>query len=161
MTSLNIAFSNAVAVSLLFIGWLYFTPIHKKKWLNVLESSFLLNLWMLCISNLYFDSYHDHYKYISSILIYFLVRTAFVTFIGIVSYHIFIQLYIGEFQPCSRIQMMITRTNQQDGTASDDSIDDILVRWPWQTEYSSPAACFISQWTSIRIKERALISTPK
>ena len=131
LASLSVAFSNIAAVCLLFFGWLARTRIYKKKWLHVLESSFILNLGILSIGTLYFG-YNDYDNRFCCALVHISVGVAFIMFIGIVGYHIHIQLNVGEFCQCLKLIKKMTSSNSKeyvvrdDATVSDESMDDVF-----------------------------------
>ncbi len=59
--------------------------VYRNVWLNVLESSFLLNLGILSAATMYSELAYDQQK---PEIIYTSVGIAFATFIGILAYHI-------------------------------------------------------------------------
>ena len=136
LVSLTVGLSNIAAVSLLFFGWLAHTRIYKKKWLHILESSFLVNLGVLSMGTLYF--HYSGYKKICSVLTHLLVSIAFIMFIGIVGYHVHVQLNnnVAKFSQCSKFaKKMIMRRccsstlehdECDDGATSDENIDDLF-----------------------------------
>ena len=86
---INTMVTAIVCLALLILGWFFRSGIYKKMPLDILESSFLLNLGALCIATTYsHQSVNGHQAFIT----YCSVGTALVTFIGIVTYHTYTQL---------------------------------------------------------------------
>ena len=131
LASVSVAFSNIAAVCLLFFGWLTRTRIYKRKWLHILESSFILNLGILSIGTLYFG-YNNYDNRFCCALTHISVGVAFIMFIGIVGYHVHIQLNVGEFCQCLKLIKKMTSSNSKeyvvrdDATVSDESMDDVF-----------------------------------
>ena len=134
LVSLTVGFSNIAAICLLFFGWLARTRIYKKKWLHILESSFILNLGVLSMGTLYF--HYSGFEKISCALTHISVGVAFIMFIAIVGYHAHIQLSVNvSVCQCSKfIKKMIMRSctskeyecDDNDGATSDESIEDLF-----------------------------------
>ena len=85
VTSLNVTLANTTIVFLLILPWFLPTGIYRKRWLNVLEGSLLLNLGFFTTGTQYLLFYHHHQGWLTHIS----VGTAFITFILIIVYHIF------------------------------------------------------------------------
>jgi ABC-type transport system involved in cytochrome c biogenesis permease subunit len=90
LANLTVGLSNIAAICLLFFGWLARTRIYKKKWLHILESSFILNLGTLSMGTLYFRC--SDLEMMCGPLTHILVGVAFIMFVGIVGYHVRTQL---------------------------------------------------------------------
>ena len=133
LASLTVGFTNIAAICLLFFGWLAHTRIYKKKWLHILESSFILNLGVLSMGTLYFR--YSEFGKISCALTHISVGVAFIMFIAIVGYHVHIQLNINDtrFCQCSKFikKMIMKSCNSKErvcdnGATSDESIEDLF-----------------------------------
>ena len=86
---INTMVTAIVCLALLILGWFFRSGIYKKMPLDILESSFLLNLGVLCIATTYsHQSANGH----QAVFTYCSVAIALVTFIGIVTYHTYTQL---------------------------------------------------------------------
>ena len=83
-TSLNVTLANTVVALLLILPWTLRSGIYQKRWLNVLEVSFMLNLGILTIGTTYLFYRNEHQDWLT----HFSVGLALVTFIVIVTYHI-------------------------------------------------------------------------
>ena len=86
---INTMVTAIVCLALLVLAWFFRSGIYKKMPLDILESSFLLNLGALCIATTYSQKSANEYQ---AIFTYCSVATALVTFIGIVTYHTYTQL---------------------------------------------------------------------
>ena len=86
---INTMVTAIVCLALLVLALFFRSGIYKKMPLDILESSFLLNLGTLCIATTYSHQSANGYQ---AIFTYCSVATALVTFIGIVTYHIYTQL---------------------------------------------------------------------
>ena len=135
LANLTVGLSNIATIFLLFFGWLARTRIYKKKWLHILESSFVLNLGVLSMGTLFFG--YVGYINLCSALTHLMVGMAFIMFIGIVGYHIHTQLNdnVTKFFRCSTfVKRMITRicrskpehSVHDDSATSDEGIDELF-----------------------------------
>ena len=134
LANLTVGLSNIATVCLLFFGWLAHTRIYKKKWLHILESSFMLNLGALSMGTLFFR--YGGYVTLCNVLTHLLVGMAFIMFLGIVGYHVHTRLNdnITKSCQCSIIKRMITRicksksenNTRDDSATSDEGIDELL-----------------------------------
>ena len=86
---INTMVTAIVCLALLVLAWFFRSGIYKKMPLDILESSFLLNLGALCIATTYSQKSANEYQ---AIFTYCSVATALVTFIGIITYHTYTQL---------------------------------------------------------------------
>ena len=135
ITSLNVTLANIIVVFLLILPWLLRTGIYCKRWLNVLECSFLLNLGVLTTGTQYLFYYRKRQEWLTHLSIGF----AFITFIVIVLYHI-CQFKSVE-QICSKLKKVCYRrrntapfeTVDVSGTFNNtqsDSDEDLLSQFP-------------------------------
>ena len=85
-TSLNVTLANMILVFLLILPWLLQTGIYCKRWLNVLECLFLLNLAILVTGTQYLLFYHK--PHLQRWLTHLSIGLAFILFIFITLYHI-------------------------------------------------------------------------
>ena len=83
-TSITVTLASMVIVFLSILPWVLQTGIYRKRWLNILECSFLLNLGVLTTGT----QYLLFYDYQQELLTHASVGTAFITFVCIVGYHI-------------------------------------------------------------------------
>jgi hypothetical protein len=107
LANLTVGLSNIAAICLLFFAH---TRIYKKKWLHILESSFILNLGALSMGTLFCR--YGGYVTLCSALTHLLVGVAFIMFLGIVGYHVHTQLNdnVTKFFRCSKfVKRMIMR----------------------------------------------------
>ena len=135
LVNLTVGLSNIATICLLFFGWLTRTRIYKKKWLHILESSFMLNLGALSMGTL-FLRYGGYIKSCNA-LTHLLVGMAFIMFLGIIGYHIRTQLNdnVTKFFQCSKfVKRMIARicrskaenTVCDESATSDEGIDELF-----------------------------------
>ena len=84
ITSLNVTLANVIVVLLLILPWLLRTGIYHKRWLNILECSFLMNLGVLSTGTQYLFYYKQRQEWLTHSSIGF----TFVTFFMILIYHL-------------------------------------------------------------------------
>lgn len=78
---LNIVLANAAIIFFLICPWILHSKVYKKRWLNILECSFLLNIGILSLSTLYNGKSYTWLTHLS-------VGIAFATFLAILCYHV-------------------------------------------------------------------------
>lgn len=83
VTHLNVVLANAVVIFFLMTPWILRSKIYKKRWLNILECSLLLNIGVLSLATLYDGSNYIWLTHIS-------VGIAFATFIAVIIYHLLV-----------------------------------------------------------------------
>ena len=84
ITSLNVTLASIVVVLLLILPWLLRTGIYYKRWLNILECSFLMNLGVLCTGTQYLFYYKRRQEWLTHLSIGF----TFIIFFTILIYHL-------------------------------------------------------------------------
>ena len=85
--SINLLVISSVTFGI-FVGYALLGKVYKSWYLNALEVSFILNLGILAVA-----TYHVNQSGGSqAAVVYTSVGIAFVTFVGIISYHIYIQI---------------------------------------------------------------------
>ena len=85
-TSLTITMSSMVMIPLLIVPWFLQLGIYRKRWLNILECSFLLNLAVFTTGTQYLLFYNTNYK--PAVLTHVSIGIAFIIFVFILLYHI-------------------------------------------------------------------------
>ena len=78
---LNIALANAAVILFLIFPWILRSKIYRKRWLNILECSFLFNIGILSPSTLYNSKGYSWLTHLS-------VGIAFATFLAVSCYHV-------------------------------------------------------------------------
>ena len=86
-TSLNVTIACIVIVLISITPWLLQNGVYRKRWLNILECSFLLNLGVLTTGAQYILYYKNHNLDLTP-LTHTSVGIAFITFVFIIIYHI-------------------------------------------------------------------------
>ena len=134
ITSLNVTIANMVVVFLLILPWLIRTGIYCKRWLNILECSFLLNLGVLTTGTQYLFYYKKRQEWLTHLSIGF----AFITFFMILLYH-FCQLKSTKcicktVNNCSWRKKDLTIDSSEaqcrDNITQSDSDEDLLSQFP-------------------------------
>ena len=132
VTSINVTLGNIVVVLLLILPWLLRTSIYHKRWLNVLECSFLLNLGALTTGTQYIFYYKQRQEWLTHLSIGF----AFITFVMILIYH-FCQLksiksILSKIMKCCvwNLKKDIVINSETQNTTQCDSDEDLLSQFP-------------------------------
>ena len=131
ITSLNVTLSNVVVVLLLILPWLLRTGIYHKRWLNILECSFLMNLGVLSTGTQYLFYYKQRQEWLTHMSI----GLAFTTFFIILIYHLCqlkgINKIYNKVNQC-HIWHLKQRTNSEiyRDSPQSDSDEDLLNQFP-------------------------------
>ena len=132
ITSINITLGNVVIVLLLILPWLLRTGIYHKRWLNILECSFLLNLGALTTGTQYLFYYKQRQEWLT----YLSIGFAFITFFMILIYH-FCQLksiksILGKIMKCCvwNLKRDSVISSETQNTTQCDSDEDLLSQFP-------------------------------
>ena len=79
--TLNTVLANAIVILFLISPWILRSKVYKKRWLNILECSFMLNIGILSLATLYEGSSYIWLTHLS-------VGIAFITFLAVTCYQI-------------------------------------------------------------------------
>ena len=131
ITSLNVTLANVVVVLLLILPWLLRTGIYHKRWLNILECSYLMNLGLLSIGTQYLFYYKQRQEWLTHLSVGF----AFITFFMILIYHLGLVKIINSIYDkvikshvWNLEQDMTSETH--DNNPQSDSDEDLLSQFP-------------------------------
>jgi len=120
---LNLMVTTLACIFLLMLGWIFTDGIYKAWPLNILESSFFVNLAVLSAATAYIISGEGQSEASAqSAVTYTSVSVALITFIGILLYHIYKQCIAPRLSNCAPLQR---QREEKEGTVSKVRISDV------------------------------------